>query len=77
MPYPGPSHDFLAKELRRAREDFGLSQRGLARKLGRGQSYICKVETGRQAIFAWELVEWCEAVGIRVSELFIRMEGSF
>lgn len=54
-------HDRLALKLRQLREASGLSQRELARKIGRGQSYVAKVELGAQFVRVVELLDWCEA----------------
>ena len=74
MSYPGPRHDLLAVELRKVREAAGLSQRDIAARLGRGQSYVCKVETSRQIVSAEELLDWCRVCGVKASEVVKRIE---
>lgn len=39
-------YKFLVSQLKKARREAGLTQRGVAEKLGRTQSYISKVESG-------------------------------
>jgi len=47
--------------LRKVRREAGLTQVQLAEKLGKGQSYVSKVERGEQYLDVLEFVEWCEA----------------
>ncbi|KFX27156.1 helix-turn-helix domain-containing protein [Ralstonia solanacearum] len=47
--------------FRISRKDAGLTQVQLAEKLGRGQSYVSKVERGEQYLDVLEFVAWCEA----------------
>lgn len=39
-------YKFLVSQLKKARKEAGLTQREVAKKLGRTQSYISKVESG-------------------------------
>jgi transcriptional regulator with XRE-family HTH domain len=39
-------YKFLVSQLKKARKEAGLTQREVAEKLGRTQSYISKVENG-------------------------------
>lgn len=55
--------------LREAREKAGLSQGHLAAKLGRNQSYVSKLERGAQGIEVVELIDYCRAVDVAVSDL--------
>lgn len=57
-------HDSLAAILRNAREQAGISQRDLARRLGTNQTAVSFVEGGTQAVRVSELVEWCAALGV-------------
>src|SRR5689334_21895667 len=50
--------DFV-KRLRIAREEAGLTQREVARRLGRSQSYVCKAENGEQRVDVVELRNFC------------------
>ena len=48
---------FLVR-LRRAREDCGLTQAEVARRLGRPQSYVSKSESGERRVDVVELAEF-------------------
>ena len=48
------------EHLRQARFDAGLTQRYVAMKLGKPQSYISKCETGERRVDIIELVEFAE-----------------
>lgn len=50
--------------LRKAREGSGLTQRDLARLLGRPQSYVSKVETCERRLDYVELLQLCRAIGV-------------
>lgn len=55
-------HEQLAEALKKLREKSGLTQRDLAKKLGKPQSFVAKIELGMQPIYVWEFYDWCEAV---------------
>jgi transcriptional regulator with XRE-family HTH domain len=54
---------FLAS-LRKAREEAGLTQDGLAKQLGETQSFISKVERGERRLDVVELRAFCRALKI-------------
>ena len=54
---------FLVR-LRQAREEAGLSQEGLAKRLGDTQSFISKVERGERRLDVVELRAFCRALKI-------------
>lgn len=54
----------LCAALREAREGAGLTQTGLAKRLGVGQSYVSKIENGDRRIEVVELVFVCRALGV-------------
>jgi transcriptional regulator with XRE-family HTH domain len=45
------------------REAAGVTQRELARRIGRAHSYIGRIETGTRRLDLPEFIEWCEALG--------------
>jgi len=54
-PKHGPAYEALARRLRQAREECGLSQVEVARILGRPQSFISKLEAGERRLDIIEL----------------------
>lgn len=52
-----------------ARQAAGLTQTELARRLGRPQSYISKVELGERRVDLVELIDLADAVGFDLQEL--------
>ncbi len=42
------------------RENAGVTQRELARRLGRAHSYVGRIETGDRRLDLPEFIEWCE-----------------
>ncbi|NPT51756.1 helix-turn-helix domain-containing protein [Ralstonia sp. 3N] len=57
----GRRYEAVRRVLRKVRREAGLNQVQLAEKLGKGQSYVSKVERGEQYLDVLEFVEWCEA----------------
>lgn len=55
--------------LRKARERSGLTQRDVARLLGRPQSYVSKVETCERRCDYVELLYLCRAIGVGLDEI--------
>lgn len=53
----------LVQALVAVREEAGLSQSELARRLGRRQSYVWKIENSQQRIDLLELIEICQKCG--------------
>ncbi len=47
--------------LQDVRRQSGLTQVELAKKLGRGQSYVSKIERGERYLDVLEFIAWCEA----------------
>lgn len=58
-----PRYRAFRKKLRQARLDAGLTQREVAAKLGRLQSYIVKCEDGTRRVDAAELFEFAAVYG--------------
>lgn len=59
----------VADELREARVAAGLSQRELARRLGKAHSHISKIEAGLRRIDALELIFLADALETSPGEL--------
>ena len=62
---------FVIKSIR---EDYGISQVELARRLGVTQSYISKLERGTRGIAIYELMEYCQAMNVSLTEFSARYE---
>lgn len=53
-------HKALVEKLIKAREDAGLLQEDVAKRLGRTQSYISKIEVGQRRIDLMQLKEFAK-----------------
>lgn len=57
--------------MREIREEAGLTQSVVAKRIGQTQSYVSKYEKGEQRLDLLELEAVCEAIGIPLTE-FVR-----
>jgi len=64
----------LGEELRRAREAAGLSQEQLAFRANLDRSYVSQLENGHKSPTVNVLFRICDALGVRPSEIFARVE---
>ena len=55
--------------VRKARERSGLTQREIAQRLGRPQSYLSKVETCERRVDLIELMQLCRVMGVRLADV--------
>ncbi len=62
------------KVLRKSRQDAGLSQVQLARKLGETQTFVSKCERGERRINVMELRIFCRALGVSLKDFVSRLE---
>ena len=60
--------------LRKIREESGLSQAALARKLGKPQTFISKSEIGERRIDFLETLDFCVACGVSASQFIERLQ---
>jgi transcriptional regulator with XRE-family HTH domain len=67
-------HRRLVALLRGIREDAGLSQVELARRLRRSQSFVSKYESGQRRLDLIELRSICHALGVDLVDLVTRFE---
>lgn len=58
-----PAYKKLVASLRAIREEAGLTQRELAEKLGREQSFVGRIETGQRRVDLVELIWICSVCG--------------
>ena len=56
-----PQHIALIDELKRVRQNAGLTQTVLAGRLGVAQSFVAKVEGAERRLDVIELIKWLEA----------------
>ena len=62
------------KCLARMRKASGLTQIGLAEKLGVPQSFVSKVETGERSLRLYEQFAYADALGVGAPELARRLQ---
>ena len=60
--------------LRKARVEAGLTQAGLAKRLGETQSFISKVERGERRLDVIELRSFCSALKMPISTFIHRLD---
>ena len=60
--------------LRQAREDAGMTQVQLAKKLAVPQSFVSKIESGERRVDLVELQAVCKALGISLSKFVRKFE---
>jgi transcriptional regulator with XRE-family HTH domain len=61
---------FLAL-LKSSREDAGLTQQDVAKKMGQTQTFVSKSERGERRIDVAELLMFCRAIGVDAAD-FVR-----
>ncbi len=64
-------HHRLIKRLIRARKEAGLSQIEAAKRLGRSQSYLSKIEVGQRKIDVIELKSFAKIYKTGVNNLLL------
>lgn len=67
-------HKSLMAVLMAARADAGITQRELARRLGRAHSFVGKLESGERQLNVLEFIEVARALGVEPSALLRRVE---
>lgn len=65
------------KLLRKAREDAGLTQRELARKLEKSYSFVAKLETGYSRMDIFQIRCYLQAVGMPFLQFMQDYEKAF
>lgn len=60
---------------RQEREESGLRQVDLAKKLKRRQDYVSDIETGQKVVTVVELMEWAAALGFDPHEALRVLKG--
>jgi transcriptional regulator with XRE-family HTH domain len=69
-----PEHARLINLLREIREEAGLRQVDMAKKLGRHQSFVSKYESGERRVDLVELRQVCKAARVGLVDFVARFE---
>lgn len=62
-----PEYKLMCGLLRQWREEAGLSQRELAKKMAMAHSIIAKIEIADRRIDPFDLIDWCRATNVDLS----------
>jgi transcriptional regulator with XRE-family HTH domain len=68
-------HRALISVIAATRESAGLTQRQLAAKLERSNSFVWKLEAGERQINVLEFIEIARVLGVKASTLVAEIEG--
>ena len=66
---------FFREVLKTERKNHNVTQESLAKKLDIEQSFISKTEIGDRRLDVIELLEYCDAIGLTLTDFVFRMEG--
>jgi transcriptional regulator with XRE-family HTH domain len=66
-------HKALMRALAEARDKAGITQRELARRLGRSHSFVGKLESGERQLNVLEFCELADALDVDPRALFSRI----
>jgi transcriptional regulator with XRE-family HTH domain len=58
-----PRHEMLRKLIKSQRQQAELSQEEVAKRIGRGQTFVSAVERGQHKLGVLEFLEFAEAIG--------------
>ncbi len=70
-----PRYRHLTPLLRALREEAGLTQRDLAGRLARPQSWVYNSETANRRVDVTEFIAWAEACSVDPRAAFARLLG--
>lgn len=70
-----PPHLALLKILRKRREALGLTQKEVARRLGRGQSWLSKIEIGERRMDVIEFARLCKVLDLGPGRVIGQLPG--
>lgn len=68
-------HQLFRDLLRQVRRDAGITQKELAKKLGKPQSYVSKAEMGERRLDFIETMDYCAACGVSLDVLVTGLTG--
>lgn len=66
-------HNALCQVIASTREKAGLTQRQLAARLGRSNSFVWKIEAGERNVNVLEFLDIADAVGVKPTDLVKRL----
>lgn len=66
----------LTEILKNLRVDAGVTQIDMANRLGKAQSYVSKYESGERKLDFVEVMDICEALGVRPNVLIDLYEAA-
>lgn len=69
-----PKYALLIEKLIDERKRIGMTQVELAKKLGKHQSYVAKVEVCERKLDVIEFVKWCQALGLAAGQLISNID---
>lgn len=72
----GRDHRVVGEVLRALRQEAGLTQVGVAERLGRPQSFVSKYEAGERRLDLLQLMDVARAVESHVTEIVKRLEAA-
>lgn len=64
----------LREKLATVRIHAGMTQSQLAKRLGKAQSFVSKVETGERYLDVLEFLRWCEVADADVCRLLLDIQ---
>ena len=70
-----PRHRALIAAIVAARQAAGLTQRQLAAKLKRSNSFVWKLEAGERQVNVLEFIEISRVLGVKASKLMAEIEA--
>ncbi len=68
-----PRYQVLRQELVHARINAGMTQVTFAKKMGRAQSYVSKIETGERYVDVLDFLEWCQITGVDCCQVLSKL----
>jgi transcriptional regulator with XRE-family HTH domain len=71
-----PRHEVLRHLLKKRRERANLSQREVADRIGRGQTFVSAVERGQHRVSVLEFLDFAEAIGFDAAAALRRVKAA-
>lgn len=69
-------YSLFLEQLRKAREEKGLTQTEVAERLGQTQSFVSKVERGERRLDIVELRALCIAIGLSLADFVCDVDSA-